>query len=49
MDEAMGWSLDREAMGAIDAIVRENVSDRVGPEFMAPPVRHPGEDVRRSA
>ena len=49
LDEAMGWSLDREAMGAIDAIVREKVSDPVGPEFMAPPVRHPGEDVRRSA
>ena len=50
LDEAMGWSLDGNALRAIDAIVREHVTDPVGPEFMAPPARHrPGEVLRRSA
>jgi hypothetical protein len=39
LDETMGWSLDADAMEAIDAMVREHVSDPVGPEFMAPPAR----------
>jgi aryl-alcohol dehydrogenase-like predicted oxidoreductase len=39
VDDAMGWSLDAEGERAIDAIVRETVSDPVGPEFMAPPAR----------
>jgi aryl-alcohol dehydrogenase-like predicted oxidoreductase len=39
LDEVMGWSLDAEGKRAIDAIVREAVSDPVGPEFMAPPAR----------
>jgi aryl-alcohol dehydrogenase-like predicted oxidoreductase len=39
LDEVMGWSLDAEGKRAIDAIVRESVSDPVGPEFMAPPAR----------
>jgi aryl-alcohol dehydrogenase-like predicted oxidoreductase len=39
LDETMGWSLDDEAMEAIDAIIREHVTDPVGPEFMAPPAR----------
>jgi hypothetical protein len=34
-----GWTLDADAMSAIDAIIAEQVSDPVGPEFMAPPVR----------
>ncbi len=34
-----GWSLDREALDAIDQIVRKHVTDPVGPEFMAPPTR----------
>jgi len=34
-----GWSLDREALDAIDRIVLEHVTDPVGPEFMAPPSR----------
>ncbi|MBK5967535.1 MULTISPECIES: aldo/keto reductase [Thiorhodovibrio] len=34
-----GWSLDRQALDAIDQIVREHVTDPVGPEFMAPPTR----------
>ena len=34
-----GWSLDREALDAINQIVRQHVTDPVGPEFMAPPTR----------
>lgn len=34
-----GWTLDAEARGEISRIVREAVSDPVGPEFMAPPAR----------
>lgn len=50
LDDATGWSLDREAMQAIDAIMHEHVSEPIGPEFMAPPARHrPGEVLRRSA
>jgi len=39
LEETMGWSLDDDAMQAIDAIVQEHVIDPVGPEFMAPPAR----------
>ena len=39
LDEVMGWSLDAEGKRAIDAILRDSVSDPVGPEFMAPPAR----------
>jgi aryl-alcohol dehydrogenase-like predicted oxidoreductase len=35
----MGWSLDGEAMAAIDAIVAEHVKDPVGPEYLTPDVR----------
>ena len=45
LDEAMGWSLDDDAMREVDAIVRQHVTDPVGPEFMAPPAR----TARRSA
>jgi aryl-alcohol dehydrogenase-like predicted oxidoreductase len=38
---AMGWSLDEEAMGEIDRIVDESVSDPVGPEYLTPGVREP--------
>ena len=34
-----GWKLDAAALKAIDEIVRDSVTDRVGPEFMAPPAR----------
>jgi len=37
LDDAFGWSLDREARQQIDAMVRDSVRDPVGPEFMAPP------------
>jgi diketogulonate reductase-like aldo/keto reductase len=39
VNDAMGWSLDVEAMRQIDAILAWHVTDPVGPEFMAPPVR----------
>ena len=35
----IGWKLDAAAMKAIGEIVRESVTDPVGPEFMAPPAR----------
>ena len=34
-----GWKLDLAALKAIDEIVRDSVTDPVGPEFMAPPAR----------
>lgn len=39
LEEVTGWSLDADARRAIDAIVRETVTDPMGPEFMAPPAR----------
>jgi len=36
---AMGWTLDDSAMAEIETILREEVTDPVGPEFMAPPAR----------
>jgi aryl-alcohol dehydrogenase-like predicted oxidoreductase len=37
--EVMGWSLSNDAIAEIERIVRANVTDPVGPEFMAPPTR----------
>jgi aryl-alcohol dehydrogenase-like predicted oxidoreductase len=39
VDEVAGWSLDAFAKAEIDRILRETISDPVGPEFMAPPAR----------
>jgi len=39
VDEVMGWRLDALAKGEIERIMRETISDPVGPEFMAPPAR----------
>ena len=41
--EVSGWSLDAAAKNEIDRILRELITDAVGPEFMAPPPRPPGE------
>jgi aryl-alcohol dehydrogenase-like predicted oxidoreductase len=41
----VGWSLTKSDFAAIDAILRENIHDPVGPEFMAPPSRQ----IRRVA
>jgi aryl-alcohol dehydrogenase-like predicted oxidoreductase len=39
VDEVMGWWLDAPAKAEIDRIVRQTITDPVGPEFMAPPAR----------
>jgi aryl-alcohol dehydrogenase-like predicted oxidoreductase len=39
IDEVFGWSLDAAAKTEIDRILREEIVDPVGPEFMAPPAR----------
>ncbi len=39
IDEVFGWSLDAAAKSEIDRILRESITDPVGPEFMAPPAR----------
>src|ERR1700674_3235322 len=38
-NEVTGWRLDAPTLAEIDRILRETISDPVGPEFMAPPVR----------
>jgi aryl-alcohol dehydrogenase-like predicted oxidoreductase len=35
---ALDWKLDADALAAIDQILRQTISNPVGPEFMAPPV-----------
>ena len=40
VDEIAGWRVDSSAKAEIDRILRETVSDPVGPEFMAPPSRN---------
>jgi aryl-alcohol dehydrogenase-like predicted oxidoreductase len=39
VDEVVGWSLDASAKAEVDLILRETITDPVGPEFMAPPAR----------
>jgi aryl-alcohol dehydrogenase-like predicted oxidoreductase len=39
VDEVSGWSIDATAMAEIDRILKETITDPVGPEFMAPPAR----------
>jgi hypothetical protein len=39
VDEVFGWSLDLAAKAEIERILRQTVTDPVGPEFMAPPPR----------
>ncbi len=34
-----GWSLEADVRGEIDRVLRERITDPVGPEFMAPPSR----------
>ena len=40
VDEIAGWRVDPSTKAEIDRILRETVSDPVGPEFMAPPSRN---------
>jgi hypothetical protein len=37
--EVSGWRLDARAKDEIDRILDATISEPVGPEFMAPPVR----------
>jgi aryl-alcohol dehydrogenase-like predicted oxidoreductase len=46
--EVIGWSLGNSDFAAIDAILRENIRNPVGPEFMAPPTREIAEPVALS-
>ena len=39
VDEVAGWRLDAATRAEIDRILRETITDPVGPEFMAPPAR----------
>jgi aryl-alcohol dehydrogenase-like predicted oxidoreductase len=41
-EEAMGWRLSSSDYQAIDKILKDEIKDPVGPEFMAPPVRSQG-------
>jgi aryl-alcohol dehydrogenase-like predicted oxidoreductase len=43
--EVIGWSLGKSDFAAIDAILRENIRNPVGPEFMAPLARETAEPV----
>src|SRR5258705_12274190 len=43
--EVIGWSLGKSDFAAMDAILRENIRNPVGPEFMAPPDRETAEPV----
>jgi aryl-alcohol dehydrogenase-like predicted oxidoreductase len=47
--EVIGWSLGKSDFAAIDAILRENIRNPVGPEFMAPPDREAAEPATVSA
>jgi aryl-alcohol dehydrogenase-like predicted oxidoreductase len=40
VDEVACWSLDASAKAEIERILRETITDPVGPEFMAPPSRN---------
>lgn len=35
----MGWTIDDQAKEAVDKILKDTITDPVGPEFMAPPSR----------
>jgi aryl-alcohol dehydrogenase-like predicted oxidoreductase len=39
VDEVTGWWLDALAKAEVDRILRETITDPIGPEFMAPPAR----------
>jgi aryl-alcohol dehydrogenase-like predicted oxidoreductase len=39
VDEVTGWRLDAATRAEVDRILRETITDPVGPEFMAPPAR----------
>jgi aryl-alcohol dehydrogenase-like predicted oxidoreductase len=40
VDQVFGWTLSPGELKDIDEVIRRNIPDPVGPEFMAPPARH---------
>ena len=42
VDQVFGWSLTDQDLRDIDEVIRKNITDSVGPEFMAPPARDEG-------
>jgi aryl-alcohol dehydrogenase-like predicted oxidoreductase len=40
VDQVTGWRLDAAAKAEINRILRDTITDPVGPEFMAPPARN---------
>jgi aryl-alcohol dehydrogenase-like predicted oxidoreductase len=36
----LDWNLDADTCAAIDQILRQTITNPVGPEFMAPPARN---------
>jgi aryl-alcohol dehydrogenase-like predicted oxidoreductase len=40
-EEAFGWKLSQGDYAEVDKILRETITNPVGPEFMAPPQREP--------
>jgi hypothetical protein len=36
---ALDWNLDADTRAAIDQILRQPITNPIGPEFMAPPAR----------
>jgi len=48
VDAVGGWTLDANVKGEIDRVLRERITDPIGPEFMAPPARTTA-DVERTA
>jgi aryl-alcohol dehydrogenase-like predicted oxidoreductase len=46
LDEIEGWRIDETSRRDIDAILRRDIADPVSPEFMAPPLKRPGEVTR---
>ena len=47
--DVVGWSLNASDKAEIDRILRETITDPVGPEFMAPPARSESPSSRRTA
>ncbi len=41
VQDVMGWTLDAEGKAEIKAILARCITDPVGPEFMAPPIKRP--------
>ena len=48
-DDAVGWSLNASDKAEINRILRETITDPIGPEFMAPPARSESPSSRRTA